>query len=224
MSTEMERLERLAERLRGVPAVDPGSAGRIRAWNLVSASLAAGPAAAAPKPGPWLSLRLAGALAAALAVLMLGTVVAAAQSLPDSALYPVKRFDENVRAALTLGSTARFNYRLAVAATRLSEAQAMLAANRLDLAEGALQDYETDLTEAAALADSNGSPVDNATLENRLQEAIEVHNAQLQQLLGEVTNPVAQAALQDAMNRALNTAPSSTARPKPDRSPKGSRP
>lgn len=224
MSTEMARLERLAERLRGVPAVDPGPAGRIRAWNLVSASLAARPAAAAPKPRPWRSLRLAGALAAALAVLLLGTVVAAAQSLPNSALYPVKRFDENVRAALSLGTTAQFNYRLELADTRLAEARAMLAQDRLDLAEAALKDYETDVTEAASLADSDGSPADKATLENRLQEAIEVHDAQLQQLLGEVTNPVARAAIQEAVNRALNAAPSSPARPKPNHSPTGSRP
>jgi len=224
MSTEMERLERLAERLRGVPAVDPGPAGRIRAWNLVSASLAASPAAAAPKPRPRRSLRLAGALAAALAVLLLGTVVAAAQSLPDSALYPVKRFDENVRDALTLGTSARFNYRLALADTRLSEAQAMLARDRLDLAEAALQDYETDVTEAAALAESDLSPADKATLENRLQEAIEVHDAQLQNLLGAVTNPVARAAIQQAQNRALNAAPSAAGKPQPVHSPKGSRP
>jgi uncharacterized protein DUF5667 len=220
MSTEMERFERLAERLRAVPAADPGAAGRIRAWNLVSASLTAKPAVSTARR--WRPLRLAGALAAALAVLLLGTAVAAAQSLPNSPLYPVKRFDEGVRASLTLGTTARFDYQLELAQTRLVEAQAMLEQDRLDLAEAALSSYEADLSQAADLAASAGSPGVRGMLEDRLQEAIAVHDAQLAQLQGEVTNPVAQAAIQEARDRALNTTPPGQSRPKPDHSPRSS--
>jgi len=221
MSTEMDRLQRLADRLRTVPPVDPGTAGRIRAWNLVSASLTARPAAA-PRPRAWRSLRLAGALAGACAVLVVGAVTAAAQSLPSSPLYPVKRFDENVRAALTLGTTARFDYRLELAQTRLVEAQVMIEQDRLDLAEAALESYDVDLTEAAALAAEAGSPAATDLLESRLERAIAVHDAQLQGLQGEVTNPVAREAIQEARDRALNTTPPGQVNPKPDHSPRNS--
>jgi hypothetical protein len=221
MSTEMDRLQRLADRLRTVTPVDPGPAGRIRAWNLVSASLTVRPAAA-PRPRAWPSLRLAGALAGAVAVLVLGAVTAAAQSLPNSPLYSVKRFDENVRAALTVGTTARFDYRLELADTRLVEAQAMIEQDRLDLAEAALESYDADLAEAAALAAEAGSPAATDLLETRLERAIAVHDAQLQGLQGEVTNPVARAAIQAARDRALSTAPAGQLNPKPSHSPRSS--
>lgn len=216
----MERLDRLAERLRSVPAVDPGAAGRIRAWNLVSASLTSKPAARASRR--WRPVRLAGALAAAVALLLVGTAVAAAQSLPTSPLYPVKRFDENLRAALTVGTQARFNYQLELARTRLAEAQAMLEQDRVDLADASLESYDADLTEAADLAASAGSPGATALLESRLQEAIDVHDAQLAQLQGEVTNPKARAAIQEARDRALNMTPPGLTTPRPDHSPRNS--
>jgi len=154
--------------------------------------------------------------------LLLGTAVAAAQSLPNSPLYPVKRFDEGVRASLTLGTTARFDYQLELARTRLVEAQAMLEQDRLDLAEASLSSYQADLSQAADLAASASTPGVRGMLENRLQEAIAVHDAQLALLQREVTNPVAQAAIQEARDRALNTTPPGQSRPKPDHSPRNS--
>jgi hypothetical protein len=99
----------------------------------------------------------------------------------------------------------------------------MLDADRLDLAEAALQSYEADLADAAAEAEQAGSPSDQALLENRLQEAIQVHDAQLANLQGQVTNPDAVAAIQAARDRALNTAPPGSGKPKtPAHSPKNS--
>lgn len=220
MSSEMERLDRLAERLRALPAADPGPATRVRAWNLVSARLTATPAAGMHRSRP---LRLVAALAAALALLLVGSAVAAAQSLPNSALYPVKRFDENLRAALTFGSQPQFSYRLELAGTRLQEASAMLEQGRLDLAEASLGSYQADLAEAAALAVEAGSPNVTALLGSWLQEAIEVHDAQLALLQGQITNPEAQAAIQEARDRALNTTVPGQAQPKPtDRGPRNS--
>ena len=220
MSSEMDRFERLAERLQAVAPVTPDGATRIRAWNLVSARLAGGPVAAPARR--WRPFRLATALVAALAVLLVGTAVASAQSLPNSPLYPIKRFDEGLRATLTLGAPARFSYRLELARIRLVEAQAMLDADRLDLAEDALQSYQADLSEAAAEAEQAGSPSDQTLLESRLQEAIEVHDAQLAQLQGQVTNPAALAAIQAARDRALNTTPSAAGKPNPGHTPKNS--
>ena len=221
MNTEMERLDRLVERLQAVKPVSADPATRIRAWNLVSARLAGGPVAAPTRR--WRPFRLATALVAALAVLLVGSAVASAQILPNSPLYPVKRFDEGLRATLTLGVPARFSYRLELAQVRLVEVQAMLDAGRLDLAEAALQSYEADLAEAAAEAHQAGSPSDQARLESRLQEAIQVHDAQLAQLQGQVTNPAALAAIQAARDRALKTMPPASGKPQlPGHSPKNS--
>jgi len=221
VNPETDRFDRLAERLRGLPPVAPDPATRVRAWNLVSARLAGGPVAAPARR--WRPFRLATALVAALAVLLVGTAVASAQSLPNSALYPIKRFDEGLRVALTLGAPARFSYHLELARIRLEEAQAMVDAGRLDLTEAALQSYQADLVEAAAEAEQAGSPADQALLESRLQEAIQVHDAQLANLQGEVTNPDAVAAIQAARDRALNTTPPGSGKPKaPAHSPKSS--
>jgi nucleotide-binding universal stress UspA family protein len=221
VNTEMDRFERLAERLQGMPPVTPDPATRIRAWNLVSARLAGGPVAAPARR--FRPFRLATALAAALAVLLVGSAVASAQSLPNSPLYSIKRFDEGLRLALTVGAPTRFSYHLELARIRLVEAQAMVDADRLDLAEAALQSYEADLAEAAAEAEQAGSPADQALLENRLQEAIQVHDAQLANLQGQVTNPAAVAAIQAARDRALNTTPPAAGKPKtPAHSPKSS--
>jgi len=221
VNTEMDRFERLAERLQGMPPVTPDPATRIRAWNLVSARLAGGPVAAPARR--FRPFRLATALAAALAVLLVGSAVASAQSLPTSPLYSIKRFDEGLRLALTVGAPSRFSYHLELARIRLVEVQAMVNADRLDLAEAALQSYEADLADAAAEAEQAGSPADQALLENRLQEAIQVHDAQLANLQGQVTNPDAVAAIQAARDRALNTAPPGSGKPKtPAHSPKSS--
>jgi len=221
VNTEMDRFERLAERLQGMPPVTPDPATRIRAWNLVSARLAGGPVAAPARR--FKPFRLATALAAALAVLLVGSAVASAQSLPNSPLYSIKRFDEGLRLALTVGAPSRFSYHLELARIRLVEVQAMVNADRLDLAEAALQSYEADLADAAAEAEQAGSPADQALLENRLQEAIQVHDAQLANLQGQVTNPDAVAAIQAARDRALNTAPPGSGKPKtPAHSPKSS--
>jgi len=221
VNTEMDRFERLAERLQGMPPVTPDPATRIRAWNLVSARLAGGPVAAPARR--FRPFRLATALAAALAVLLVGSAVASAQSLPNSPLYSIKRFDEGLRLALTVGAPSRFSYHLELARIRLVEVQAMVNADRLDLAEAALQSYEADLADAAAEAEQAGSPADQALLENRLQEAIQVHDAQLANLQGQVTNPDAVAAIQAARDRALNTAPPGSGKPKtPAHSPKSS--
>lgn len=204
MNTEMNELDRLAERLRAVPAADPGPAARTRAWNLVAARLPAKPTVVARRSRPG---RLVLALVAAVALLLVGTAAAAAQSLPTWPLYPIKRFDESVRATVTLGAQARFTYRLELARVRLAEAQAMLEQGRLDLVEAALDSYEADLAQAAAEAEDAGSADLKATLDRELQQAIEVHDAQLAQLQANVTNPAAQAAIQKARDRALNTAP-----------------
>src|SRR5437879_8902458 len=93
----MERLERLAERLRAVDPVMPSPGAKIRGWNLV---LAAVEQSATVRSRRHPVRRLVLAAVAATVLLVAGAVAASADSLPDSALYPLKAVMENVRSAL----------------------------------------------------------------------------------------------------------------------------
>src|SRR6202165_6205670 len=63
--------------------------------------------------------------------LVAGAVAASADSLPDSALYPLKGVVENVRGALAFSPADKVRFHLDIARTRLIEAQAMIARHRL---------------------------------------------------------------------------------------------
>ena len=201
MISESQRLERLAERLRSVEPAQPSPAAKIRAWNLVSADLQK-PANRSLRRRSAGRLILAGLAAAAL--LVAGAVAAAADSLPDSAFYPIKGTIENVEGVFALTPTDRFNLHLSLAGTRLREAAAMFARHRVDLAEQALAGMEEQLTSAATVvkAAKVTDPAVSASLERELQQAVETHDNQLAGLQGEVTNPTAVDAITKARNRA----------------------
>jgi Domain of unknown function (DUF5667) len=200
MRSEAERLEALAERLRAVEPMMPSPVAKIRAWNLVEASIEQSRTVRAPARSPW-RLVLAGAGAAAL--LAAGSVAASANSLPDSPLYPVKGALERVEGVLAFSPADRLTYHLNLAQTRLTEAEAMIAGHRVDLAEQALADMNQQLEDAAAVvAGERDMPAVAADMEHRLQEAVAVHDQQLTGMQGEVTNPTAQAAIARARDRA----------------------
>jgi uncharacterized protein DUF5667 len=231
VSSEAQRLERLAERLRAVDPVLAEPAAKIRGWNLVLAEVER---TAASRSGrhPVRRLALAGFMAAAL--LVAGAVGAAADSLPDSPLYPIKGAVERARGALILSAPDRLTYHLELARTRLLEAEAMIARHRLDLADKALNGLDDELN-LAALAVQDEKESDSAVaagMQTRLREAIATHDRQLAGLQGNVTNPTAVSAIARARDRAaeaLNVAnqpPSSNGNHgKPSPSPrKSSRP
>lgn len=201
MSTDLERLERLAERLRAVEPMRPSPQARIRGWNLTQAAIQRAHRGQRVVRSP---LRLVLALAAAAAVLIVGTVAVSAQALPDSPLYPVKGALENVRGLLALTPTDRFTYHLELASTRLDEAQAMFASRRDDLAVIALSEEAERMNQAAAIVASLESTdqAEATELKNRLEQAIDVHDQQLAGLLGDVTNPQALSAIAAARDRA----------------------
>jgi hypothetical protein len=198
---EAERLEALAERLRAVDPVTPSPASKIRGWNLVLASVQQSVGARSARH----QLRRLVLSAAAAAVLVVaGAVAASADSLPDSPLYPVKGVLENVRGAFAFSPADRLNYHLDLAQIRLTEAEAMIARHRVDLAGNALDGLDTQLQDAATLvsAERDTDPTLAADMENRLAQAIAVHDRQLAGLQGQVTNPTAQAAIAAARDRA----------------------
>ena len=201
MISESQRLERLAERLRALDPATPSPASKIRAWNLVSAEVQK-PASRRLQARSTGRLVLAGVAAAAL--LVIGTVAAAASSLPDSALYPVKGGIEAVQGALAFSPSDRFSYHLSLARIRLREAEAMFARHRIDLAQRALASMEDQLGGASAQVKAVRS-ADSGVADRmvaQLTQAIETHDTELAGLEGQLTNPNAINAVTEARDRA----------------------
>jgi Domain of unknown function (DUF5667) len=197
----MERLEQLAERLRSVDPVAPSPAAKIRGWNLVLAAVDRAPKAES-RAGSITRLMLAAAAAGVL--LVAGAVAASADSLPDSALYPIKTAVEQARGILAFSSSDRLALDLELSRTRLAEAEAMVARHRLDLADRALSALDDELTNAAELvqAEKAGDPALASDMENQLRQAVATHDQQLAGLQGQVTNPVAIESITRARDRA----------------------
>jgi hypothetical protein len=201
LTPEVQRLERLAERLRSVDPVMPSPGAKIRGWNLV---LAAVEQSANVRSRSHPVRRLVLAAVAAAVLLVGGAVAASADSLPDSALYPLKSVVENVRGALAFSASDKLAYHLDLARTRLTEAEAMIARHRLDLAAQALSGLNEQLNDAALIvqAEKQVDPALATSLENRLTQAIAIHDQQLAGLQGQVTTPQAVAAITQARDRA----------------------
>jgi len=201
LTPEVQRLERLAERLRSVEPFVPPPGAKIRGWNLVLAAVEQSTTARS-RVHPIRRLVLATVAAAVL--LAAGAIAASADSLPDSLFYPLKGVVENARGVLTFGASDQLAYHLDLARTRLTEAQAMFARHRVDLADQALSALDDQLNEAALViqAQKRSDPPVGAAMENRLRQAIATHDAQLAGLQGQVTNPTALDAIKQARDRA----------------------
>src|SRR5207248_2524326 len=133
-----------------------------------------------------------------------GAVAASANSLPDSPLYAVKGVLEQVRGNLAQSPGDRLTYHLDLAQVRLTEAEAMIARHRIDLADQSLAAMNAQVQQAAAIvtAEQQSGSALAADMQNRLEQAIAVHDVQLASLQGEVSNPVAQQAIAQARDRA----------------------
>ena len=198
---ESQRLAALSERLRAIDQVMPSPAAKIRGWNLIQASIERSPSV---RSRPQALRRLVLAVVAVAVLLVAGTVAAAADSLPDSPLYPIKGGLEQAGGWLAFSPSDKLNYHLELAQTRLAEAEAMIARHRTDLADQALKGLDDQLAEASqvVVSEEQSDPALAADLENRLEQAITVHDAQLAGLQGQVTNPTAHNAIATARDRA----------------------
>ncbi|MDQ6709271.1 MAG: DUF5667 domain-containing protein [Candidatus Dormibacteraeota bacterium] len=201
MIAENQRLERLAERLRAVDPMVPPPAAKIRAWNLISAAVQK-PATGRLRARSTGRLVLAGLAAAAL--LVAGAVAAAADSLPDSVLYPVKGTIEAIQGRFAVSPQDQFSYHLSLAHTRLREAEAMFASHRVDLADQALAGLQQQLSDASGAVKEIRTidPAAANTLQRELVKAVMTHDNQLAGLQGQVTNPNALNAITNARNHA----------------------
>jgi hypothetical protein len=203
VTPEVERLERLAERLRAVDPVSASPGAKIRGWNLVLAGVEQ---SATVRSGVHQVRRLIVAGVAAAVLLVAGAVAASADSLPDSVLYPLKGVLESVRGALVFGPADQVAYHLDLAGTRLTEAEAMIARHRIDLAGKSLDALDDHLKRAALLVQTvkQADPPAAARLRDRLRQAVVTDDRQLADLQGQVQTPTAVDAIRQARQRAAD--------------------
>jgi hypothetical protein len=203
LTPEVQRLERLAERLRAVdPFVAPPGA-KIRGWNLVLAAVEQSTAARS-RAHP--VRRLIVGLVAAGVLLVAGALAASADSLPDSPIYPLKGVLENVRGALAFGASDKLAYHLDLARTRLTEAEAMISRHRVDLAGTSLKALDDQLKSAALLVQTErlANPAAAVHLQDRLRQAVATDDQQLADLQVQVQTPAAAGAISQARQHATD--------------------
>lgn len=203
MTPEVQRLERLAERLRAVdPFIAPPGA-KIRGWNLVSAAVEQSTAARS-RAHPVRRL-VVGAIAAAV-LLVAGGLAASADSLPDSPIYPLKGVLENVRGAVTFGASDQLAYHLDLARARLTEAEAMISRHRVDLAGTSLKALDDQLKSAALVvqAERQANSPAAVRLQDRLRQAVATDDQQLADLQGQAQTPAALGAIVQARAHAAD--------------------
>jgi len=210
LTPEVQRLERLAERLRTVdPFVAPPGA-KIRGWNLVLAAVEQSTAARS-RAHP--IRRLVIGVVAAAALLLAGALAASADSLPDSPIYPLKGVLERARGAVTFSPGDRLAYHLDLARTRLTEAEAMISRHRMDLAGTSLKALDDQLKSAALLVQTerqvNGQSA--ARLQDRLRVAVATDDRQLADLQGQVQTSAAASAIIQARQQAADAVKSAEA-------------
>jgi len=221
VTPEVQRLERLAERLRAVEPYVPPPGAKIRGWNLLLAAVEQSTMARS-RVHPM--RRLIIGAAAAVVLLLASAGAASADSLPDSPLYPLKGVLENVRGTLTFSAADKLTYHLDLAKTRLTEAETMIARHRPDLAATSLKALDDQLQGAALLvqAERQANPAAAVRLQDRLRQAVATDDQQLANLQGQVnTSGAASAIVQarqhaaDALKLAEGPAASPTSSPSP---------
>jgi hypothetical protein len=203
LTPEVQRLERLAERLRAVePYVAPPGA-KIRGWNLVLAAVQQSTTARS-RVHPM--RRLIIGAAAAVLLLLVSAGAASADSLPDSPLYPVKGVLESLRGTVAFSAADKITYRLDLARTRLTEAETMIARHRPDLAAASLKGLDDQLTGAALVvqAERQANPAVAVRLQDRLRQAVATNDQQLANLQDQVNSPAALGAIVQARAHAAD--------------------
>ncbi|MHB0868855.1 MAG: DUF5667 domain-containing protein [Chloroflexota bacterium] len=174
LRAELEPLLGLAAELRSMPKISAPaglrssrrplfvSRGRVAAFNgsgrrMVWALLRPGRAWASPLA------RLAAGLAATV-LLMGGTMVASAGSLPEEPLYPIKLAVESAQMALTSDSQRRTEMEIRFAARRLEEVERSARQGRIEAVQQGLALYEERIESALSRTQAGGSGVPEAEM------------------------------------------------------------
>lgn len=112
-------------------------------------------------------------------VLGSSVAVAAAQSLPNDVLYPVKRTIEQARLAFAPDSASSGDLRLEFAAERLAEVQRLIDRGRGSEAAIAIDDFTAQMQSAASTAHNMPDTLERATLMVRVNESSQSSDAVL---------------------------------------------
>jgi len=187
---ELEPLLRLACELRAAPKLTAPES--LRSWKRPVFSAQPALPRADRQPRKWSRLllpsapvwpatfaRLAAALAAASLVLG-GTAVASAASLPGDPLYPAKLAMENAQLALAFGSSSRAELEMQLASRRLEEVESAARQGKIEAVQQGLALYEERLESAVRSAEQlsasnegEGSPL-REVLERQQQLLVRV--------------------------------------------------
>ncbi len=149
-------LARLADSLHGVGGVMPTDTFKLALrTRLIAVGAVSSPAGGLPQPAPWRRRLVAASAVVAISTgSAAGLAVASSDALPGDRLYEVKRAIENVRLALAPSDLAKAERYLAIASTRLTEINALLAENANAAADPVLVEELratlSDLAEAVA--------------------------------------------------------------------------
>ncbi len=181
LTLELEPLLTLAMELRSMPKPEVPEALRSSKRPVFA------PAAPAPRrllPWNWRVLlptpawtapvaRLAAGFALA-AMLLGGTMVASASSLPEEPLYPVKLAMENVQLALTSSPQQRSELEIQLAGRRLQEVESAAQQGKLQAVQQGLTLYEQRVQSAVDQAQTVGTPSQETQIQGSLEQQQEV--------------------------------------------------
>ena len=133
-------------------------------------------------------LMWAGALAAVVALLVVGTgvVLASGSSLPGQSLYPVKRGTENVRLVLTSSDAGKANLHIALAGRRAKELAMVAPVADPERIADLSQEINHNLGEALRLAASATDGKKVVEFRDRLERSAHTHLALLEGSLDDV--------------------------------------
>ena len=98
---------------------------------------------------------------------------------PDSILYPVDVFFDDIGVALSFGEEAKINKQFEVAEERLAEAQAMIQANKTEKAEEALENHNALMEQVRARINTTNGANETFKLQIQIEERLRIHEGKI---------------------------------------------
>lgn len=204
LRAELEPLLRLSVELRSMPRVVAPESLRTSRRPVFRSPSRVTPIAAASRGRGWGAIRPASAwaaplvrLAAGLAAALLllgGSMVASANSLPEEPLYPLKLAMESAQLALVPDPRSRVELEIQFAARRLEEVQSAARQGKTEAVQRGLALYEERVESALSAAQAAPIPVERKE-DPRLQDALERQQQLLEEVYSQVPDPAKDAIL-----------------------------
>ena len=120
---------------------------------------------------------------------------------PDSVLYPVDVFFDNVGLAIAFGEEAKVNKAFEVAEERLAEAQAMIQANKTENAEEALENHNALMEQVRARINTTNGANETLKLQLQIEERLRIHEGKIVDVASDL-DPEDQGVMADVLSQA----------------------